>query len=88
MIAPTTAAKIDPISPPAPIPNKPKQPAADQRADNADHDIADKAKAAPLHDESSKPPGDGADQQENNETCECHVLQPPWWRALSQPDVM
>jgi len=58
MIAPTTAAMIEPTSPPAPIPNMPNN----QRADDADHDIADKAKAAPLHDHASKPPGDGADQ--------------------------
>jgi len=46
MIAPTTAAMIDPISPPAAMPNRPNnQPPI---SDNADHYVADKAKTAPL----------------------------------------
>jgi hypothetical protein len=50
-----------------------EQPAADQRTDNPDDDVADKAKAASLRDLPSKPAGDGSDHQENDETCECHA---------------
>jgi hypothetical protein len=79
---------IDLISPPAAMPNRPKQPAADQRADNVDHDLADQAKVDPLHDHPSKLPGDGADEQENDETCERLGLRPPSSRGLAGPSAM
>jgi len=40
-------------------------PATDQCADDADNDVADKAKAASAHNLSGNPPGNSADHQEN-----------------------
>ena len=76
MIAPTTAATIDPINT-----KYAEEPAADQRAKNANNDVPGQAKPAAPHDLPSDPAGDGADHQENNETCECHVVSISSWRT-------
>ena len=67
--APIVALMIDATMPP-PIDDADarQQPAGDERADDADHDVADQAKAHAAHDQAGEPAGDRADDQ-NDENC-------------------
>ena len=40
-----------------------QQPARQQRADDADHDVADQAETGAAHDQAGKPAGDRADDE-------------------------
>jgi hypothetical protein len=74
MIAPMTEAMIEPISPAAPIPNRPNNQPPISEPMTPTTILPITPKPPPLHDHSGKPPGDGADQQKNDETYEYHVL--------------
>jgi hypothetical protein len=45
-----------------------QQPISDERPDNANYQVADQAVAATAHDVVSKPPGDNANDNDNDET--------------------
>ena len=45
-----------------------QQPIADERADDADQEIADQAKAGPLDDLTRQPTGDETDEQDDEQT--------------------
>ena len=45
-----------------------QQPAGDQRADDADHDIADQPETGAVHDQAGKPAGDRADHERRYDT--------------------
>ena len=69
----------------APAPMLMQQPARDQRADDADHDIADQPKARAAHDQAREPAGDGADHQRRDDTHEnCPVKNPMSGLILKQ----
>ena len=80
-----TEAMIEPISPAAPIPNRPNNqpPISEPMTPTTILPITPKPPA--LHDHFGKPPGDGADQQKNDETYEYHVL-PRRGPTLSRTD--
>jgi len=69
-----TAAMIEPTSPPAPIPNRPNNQPPISEPMTPTTILPTTPKPPPLNDHPGKPPGDGADQQKNDETYEYHVL--------------
>src|SRR5262249_1598878 len=49
-----------------------QEPAGNEGADNADHDVADEPKAVALHDKTCEPAGNRTNNQPNDKTLNCH----------------
>ena len=66
--APIVALMIEAIMPPPISDAEPRQqPAGDERADDADHDVAEQAEAHALHDQAGEPACDRTDEDDDDE---------------------
>ncbi len=69
--APIVAETIAPMMPETmTMPQLGEDPSADECADDAQHDVADKAEAVTLDDQAGEPSGDGSDQYPNQQQFE------------------
>ena len=67
------AARMAPIRPPPsvrPMPSPGNSALVDQRADNADENVAQEAEPSSLHQKSGEPAGDGTNDQRYKQSCQ------------------